>query len=260
MSYTARMRCWEDTEKRSKLMSKPETSVKIEYKNEIFNKRYLRSNVRFFDMDTIDCAIKCKEMNPLILNLSDDDYAGGYVSSGSGAQEESLFRRTNYCQSLLQHFYPILNNEAVYSPNISVIKSSELTKWTSIPENEVPQLCFVACPALKYPETIIKKKEVKLLPEDVETLKNKIRLIIQIAIEKKHETIIFGAMGCGAWRNPVKHVAEIFKSVLNECDGVILDYYFAIMTTQDDTYQFRKRDRPSVEIFADVFRLPISSI
>lgn len=91
-------------------------------------------------------------------------------------------------------------------------------------------------------------------------MKNKIRLIIQTAIENKHETIIFGAMGCGAWRNPVKHVAEIFKYVLDECNGVILNYYFAILTTQDDVYQFRKRERTSVEIFSDVFGLPVSQL
>ena len=260
MSYTKRIECWENTVKISELMAKPRSSVKTVYKKQSLKKQYSQSNVRFFNMDTIDCAIKCNEINPLILNLSDDYYAGGYVSSGSGAQEESIFRRTNYCQSLLQDYYPILNNEAVYSPDISVIKSSEATKWTPIPDNEVPQFCFIACPALKYPETITKKKEDKLLPEDVEILKNKIRLIIQTAIENKHDTIIFGAMGCGAWRNPVKHVAEIFKYVLNECNGVILNYYFAILTTQDDVYQFRKRERTSVEIFSDVFGLPVSQL
>ena len=132
-----RIRCWKDIEIKSKAMGDPPQSVKIVYEKKTQRKVYSKSDIRFYNMDTIDCAIKFKELNPLTLNLSDDIYAGGYVSSGSGAQEESLFRRTNYCRTLLQSFYPIVNNEAVYSPDISVIKTSEATKWETIAEDKV---------------------------------------------------------------------------------------------------------------------------
>lgn len=252
--FQLRILCWKDTKEKSKTIPKPPKSVKTIYKKKTLSKIYAKSNIHFFNMDSIDCAIKFKELNPLTLNLSDDIYAGGYVGSGSGAQEESLFRTTNYCQSLLQSFYPILFNEAVYSSQISVIKTSEATQWKSIPDDKIPKLCFVACPALKYPKTVFNDNNaIELLPEDVEILKNKIRLIIQTAIENEHNTIIFGAMGCGAWCNPVKHVAQIFKCVLDECDGVILNYYFAILNARDDFGTEYKSRRPTVEIFAEVF-------
>tara|TARA_B110000261_G_scaffold132641_1_gene149119 strand:- start:1134 stop:1409 length:276 start_codon:yes stop_codon:yes gene_type:complete len=76
----------------------------------------------------------------------------------------------------------------------------------------------------------------------------KIETIIQTAIKFKYETIIFGALGCGAWRNPPKHVAQIFKEVLNN--------YFAILNTTDENYMVRNRNKDSrknVDIFKDVF-------
>jgi uncharacterized protein (TIGR02452 family) len=196
------------------------------------------------------------DLNPLVLNLSDDLWAGGYVSSGSGAQEEAIFRRTNYFQSLLQNMYPIFSNEAIYSPGISVIKTSENENWDLIPTNEIQKLDFIAIPAIKYPETVVVNNEKKLLDKDVDLLKKKIKLIIQIAVDNNIDTIILGAMGCGAWRCPKKHVAEIFKEVLEELDGIILNYYFAIMTTNDDSYIVKDHNKdnvPTIDIFTEVF-------
>ena len=56
----------------------------------------------------------------------------------------------------------------------------------------------------------------RLKPEDCERLKIKVRLILQIAIQKGHDAVVLGALGCGAWRNPPQHVAEIFQEVLAE--------------------------------------------
>jgi uncharacterized protein (TIGR02452 family) len=254
--YSQRINCWKDTLNICNAMTCPPKSVKvtISCNNQEMIKKYDKSNIMIFNMDTIDCALAFKTLNPLVLNLSDNLYAGGFVRSGSGAQEESLFRRTNYFRSLTQDFYPILSNEAIYSPSISVIKESENMAWKLLENNEM--LNFIACPALKYPETTIDnhEHEIMLKNEDVEILKDKIKLIIQTAVDFNHDTIIFGAMGCGAWKNPSKHVAEIFKDVLKECDGVILNYYFAIIETKDDIdFDIDIDNHSNLDIFTSVF-------
>jgi uncharacterized protein (TIGR02452 family) len=257
--FVKRMKCWENTREICKTMNPPPNSEKVIYSNNEFTKRFHKSNVQFFNIDAIECAIEqlVKKLNPLVLNLADDCFAGGCVKSGSGAQEESLFRTTNYFQSLKQTFYPIKRNEAVYSPEISVIKTSEKTDWKLIDQNEMPKICFIACPGLKYPDTVTTNGEKILLDSDVDILKNKIKLIIQTAVLKNHDTIIFGALGCGAWKNPRKHVAEIFKEVLDEYDGVVLNYFFAIMNTNEDNYIVRDHDKgveKTIDIFTEVFR------
>lgn len=229
--------CWVETVKLCKSMKDTVKSEKVMYSCINPIKRYKISNIKFFNMKMIDCAMKYKGLNPLVLNESDDIFAGGWVNNGFG---KSVFRSTNYLQTLLQSFHPILKNEAIYSAEISIKKESKRK------DSEIVQLNLIACPALKYPETTRINNESRLLDKDVEILKNRIRLIIQTAVKYDHDTIIFGAMGCGELKNPIKHVAEIFKEVLDECDGVILNYYFAIVDTTNDSI---------FEIFSKVFNV-----
>lgn len=251
-----RIDCWIDTQKLCKTIKSPSLpSKKFIYNNEPFTKKYDKSTIRFYNIDCVDLALSMIDLNPLVLNLSDDKISGGWVSSGSVAQEESIFRRTNYFQSLLQNMYPIRPNEAIYSSGISVIKTSEKTNWEIIPTNEIQKLDFIACPGLKYPKTVVINNEKRLLDKDVKILKKKIKLIIQVAVKNNHNTIILGAIGAGVWGSPRKQVAEIFKEVLEEYDGVVLNYYFAIMTTNDDNTDHNKDKIPTIDIFTEVFNI-----
>ena len=255
--FVKRIDCWVSTQELCKNIEPPsQPSIKVIYNDKPFTKKYDKSTIRFYNTDCVDLGLSMIDLNPLVLNLSDDLWAGGCISSGSGSQEEAIFRRTNYFQSLLQNMYPIFSNEAIYSPGISVIKKSEKENWQIIPTNEIQNLDFIAIPGLKYPETVVINNEKRLLDKYIDILKKKIKLIIQISVDNDHDTIILGALGGGAWLTPRKHLAEVFKEVLEECDGVVLNYYFAIMTTDGDSYivkDHNKGDKPSIDYFTEVF-------
>uniref|UniRef100_A0A6C0IT23 Microbial-type PARG catalytic domain-containing protein n=1 Tax=viral metagenome TaxID=1070528 RepID=A0A6C0IT23_9ZZZZ len=257
--FTQRVNCWNDTLYISNyLLPLPPSSLKLKYDNNFkYYKKYEKSNIKFFDMDTIDCCL-LHSPNALVLNLADDNFPGGSVAMGSGAQEEALFRRTNYCNSLKIETYPIRNNEVIYSPDILVIKASEKDNWKLLDINNLPKISFIACPGIKHPDTIIIDGEPSLKENDVSILKAKIQTIIQTAIKFNHDTIIFGALGCGAWKNPSKHVAKIFKEVLEMYNGTILNFYFAIMSTTDDNYIVRNHTNnkiKNIDIFKSIFTL-----
>jgi uncharacterized protein (TIGR02452 family) len=255
MMTVARIDCWEDTKQRCASLPVPPPSMKVYYQTEFpYSRRYNHSNIQFFDRDAIDLGLELAAENPLILNLSDDQFAGGCVDQGSGAQEESLFRRTNYFQTLTDEFYPIKYGEAVYSPNVSVIKTSERTGWQPCADKG-QTVCFVACPAIKYPQTTeTRDGERRLSNKDARNLKIQICTIIQCALAHGHDTVIFGAMGCGAWNNPSKHVAEIFRETLSAMDGLVKNYYFAILTTRGDLAVFNgaQYQMTTVDIFKHV--------
>lgn len=238
--FQKRIDCWKHTLHLSNTLSKPPPSLKIRYDKKFkYYKKYDKSTIEFFDMDSIDCCL-LHAPNALVLNLADDIVPGGCVDVGSGAQEESLFRRTNYCTSLKIELYPIRKDEIIYSPEISVIKTGESSSWKLL-EN-VNKISFIACPGIKYPET---NRNQRLNEKDTKILKRKIKLMIQTAIHFNYDTIIFGALGCGAWRNPIEHVAEIFREVLQKLDGTLLNFYFAIMTTNSKS--------KTIDIFKNVF-------
>ena len=252
--FIKRIDCWEDTKKQALKLDKPLKSIKYKYDpNFKFIFEFEKTDVSIINIDTIECGLKLKEngWNPLILNLADDCISGGCVNIGSGAQEESIFRVSNIFMTLIQtpDFYPIQKDEAILSSKIKIIKQSEKNNWKMIKDPQ--ELSIITCPALKYPSL----ENGKLKQCDILTLKNKIRLILQIAYTNNNDTVIFGAMGCGAWRNPCSDVAQVFKEVLDEYQGVFSKLYFAILKNAGDTYVVKNHNvqKDNYDIFKEIF-------
>jgi len=236
--------CWIDTQKRSESIQQPPSSIKIRYDPEfeyISNQQHSQLSVH--NMDTIDCALLYEK--PLVLNLADDIYPGGWVNIGSSAQEESLFRRTNYHLTLTKNLYPIGKNDIIYSPNITILKTSRLELYTE----PFPQMDFIACPAIKYP---LLEDDGSLSEEDSEILEMKIKTILQVAIKYGYKAIVFGAMGCGAWQNPTEDVANIFKNVLHRYDGLVQNYVFAILNDIISDTDSENETESNYEVFKNI--------
>src|SRR5690606_10254878 len=101
-------------------------------------------------LDTIDAALRCKGLGlrPLVLNMASDYHPGGGVAKGSQAQEECLFRRTNYFLHLNEELveYPFKPTQVVLSPGVAVIKDRNYQLMDSF-----ETLDFVACAAVRKP-------------------------------------------------------------------------------------------------------------
>jgi len=188
------------------------------------------TTVAVIDADIIDVAKQYIDQHPLVLNPADDNFPGGCVDLGSGAAEESIFRRTNYHRSLTLAYYPIKPTEAVYSPNITVFKESENDGFKECTPYE---LCFIACPGIKYPSLTVNGC---LNEEDIETLEKKIELIFQVAHTHGHSVLILTAFGCGAWRCPPHDVADAFARLITKHNGVFKEIVFAIKRNSEKEY------------------------
>jgi uncharacterized protein (TIGR02452 family) len=206
------------------------------------------SDIIVKDIDAIDCGLELIEkegLNPVVLNLADESIPGGCVATGSEAQEESLFRRTSLCATLLfdHRLYPIRPNEGIYSPNVWVIKTND---WKDIdPPNRIS---FMSVPGLRYPLT--DKDSGRLNPEDRTTLETKIKLMLQIAMDNGHDSVVLGATGCGAWKSPPQEVAEAFKEVLASTPLPLKKVAFAILAPKGNVHAFiRNRGRSNFEVF-----------
>ena len=47
-------------------------------------------------------------------------------------------------------------------------------------------------------------------------IKNKIRTILRIGLKHGHDALVLGALGCGAFHNPPRHIAKLFHEVIYE--------------------------------------------
>ena len=182
-------------------------------------------------------------LNPCVLNLASRQNPGGGVLTGSGAQEENLFRRTNLFVSLYQFAsyaneygikksadsYPLdRNTGGIYTENVTVFRGAEKNGYCLL--NKPFKMSFVTVAALTHPELIKKNDQYYLIDELIEPAKEKIRTILRIAGKYKHDSLVLGAFGCGAFANPPNHIAELFKEVFfeNEFLGTFKYVVFSI--------------------------------
>lgn len=78
-------------------------------------------------------------------------------------------------------------------------------------ENPV-KLSFISVAGMNRPDV----KDGLIAEYLVEGVKNKIRTILRIGLENGHDSLVLGALGCGAFRNPPRHVARLFHEVIEE--------------------------------------------
>jgi uncharacterized protein (TIGR02452 family) len=146
-----------------------------------------------------------------------------------------------------ERLYPIAPNEAIYSHDISVFRTTEADGYRFLARPF--KLDFVACPGLRHPQLVEDPADERghLSEADKETLRQKIHLIFQVGSDAGHDSLVLGALGCGAWNNPSKDVATVFRDVLAEIPGVFKVIVFAILSvTEFDTENF--------QIFKDVLK------
>ncbi len=220
------------------------------------------------DADCLEVANLLLKMGkkPVVLNMANAETPGGGVLNGAGAQEENLFRRSNMHLSLYQyasfaHKYGIVKNftfqypfgasGGIYSPSVTVFRSSESTGYNLL--HEPFEIDFIAVAAIYNPPLV--KKENQLYLDDIclEDVKIRLRTILKIAIVQNHTTLVLSAIGCGAFANPPAHVATLFQEIFeeNEFKNVFEMVVFAIFNDHN-SYQ-KHNPEGNIAPFQQVF-------
>ncbi len=215
--------------------------------------------------DCLYAALRLKGLgyNPAVLNMASRRNPGGGVASGAGAQEETLFRRTNLFRSLYQFApfalqygiapsqkqYPLDRDfGGIYTPNAIYFRDSE-EKGFALLENPTP-LSFISVAGMNHPDIT---PSGEIAQYHVEPIKNKIRTIFRIGLAHGHDALVLGALGCGAFANPPAHVARLFHEVMDE-PGFKNRYRLMLFAILDD-HNAHRRHNPegNFKPFADEF-------
>lgn len=204
-------------------------------------KKFTETIVTVHNLRTLEMAQIFVEAgyHPLVLNMASNIKPGGGVRKGSRAQEEDLFRKTNYfltldVDCLPKNTYPLKNTTVIYSPQVTVIKDADYN-YLDTPY----QVDFIACPAVRNPTTCEQDYNGSLEEDyaheaDRYLMQQRIEMIYQVAYAKGHDSLILGALGCGAFHNPVDAVANIFKTMNNKYQGCFKWIGFAVFSGPDN--------------------------
>lgn len=221
------------------------------------------------DVQNIDCLECAKRLidrgfNPAVLNMASRRNPGGGVATGAGAQEETIFRRTNLFRSLYQFAdyagnygvkksrwqYPLDRNfGGVYSPDVTLFREDEHHGYRLM-SNPV-KMSFISVAGMNRPKLTEDGKYI--IDSLVPAIKNKIRTILRIGIINNHDALVLGALGCGAFRNPPRHIAQLFHEVLDEDEfkGRFAKIVFAILEDHNSRHGHNQEGnyRPFYEEF-----------
>jgi uncharacterized protein (TIGR02452 family) len=233
LSKKLNIQVWRDTVERCQTSIYPfaESIVHTSHKLLTPIPRYDKMTISVVDNDTFSCCgeLVTQGLNVAALNMASNYQPGGGVSSGCFAQEENCFRRSNYCMSLKKSLYPIPETGCIYTPLITVFKDKNYDLCDTF------VVSMIACAALRSPPLTPNGEYQN--PSDRVLMKHKITQIFQVAYHYKIDTLVLGALGCGAFHNPPRAVAEIFNEVLHTYDKCFKRVVFAINGHNDSNYE-----------------------
>ncbi|KAJ9618937.1 hypothetical protein H2203_008753 [Taxawa tesnikishii (nom. ined.)] len=161
--------------------------------------------------------------NVCILNMASPLRPGGGFLEGATSQEEFLCMRTTLYASLWEDFYRLPEVGGIVTPDVMVFRDSS-PEAEELPKRERFFVDVVSAGMLRFPET--KQRAggeegegacscgASYCDKDRELVTRKMRAVVRLAQSQGAEKLILGAWGCGAYGNPVKEVAKIWKRVL----------------------------------------------
>ncbi len=204
---------------------------KLTQSGQTFTPPFSSTNVRVLNEDCLISysTLVSSGMKPLLLNMANETTPGGGYRKGDGAQEENIFRRSNYYMSLdynmdpeqdqyinskrnycsstgqilplpiNQSLYPIAEYGAIYTSGITVFRGTEDQGYPFL-KRPLYDVCAVAIAAYRDPP--IQKNKRRLTPKDAVGTRKKIETLFAIAYKNGHDSLVLSAFGCGAFKNP----------------------------------------------------------
>lgn len=207
-----------------------------------------RANIIVSQKRTLEAAKAYANTKVAVLNFASASHPGGGVTTGAGAQEESICRCSTLHPCLLvpkmeKQFYEphwhqknaLHDDDCIYTPGVTVIKTD-----TSAPElldeSDWYNVDVITCAAPnlrnferqkgllvdKYGCGSITDKGLKQLHI------KRLRRILDIAISNKVESIILGAFGCGAFMNDPRIVADATAEAIKDYPHAFKNIEFAV--------------------------------
>ena len=149
----------------------------------------------------------------VLLNYASARNPGGGFLNGAKAQEEDLARCSGLYPCLLAqpkyyehnraHSSPLYSDHIIYSPQVPWFRTTSRNLL-----EEIFPASVITAPAPNAGQAL--RRDADQWPEIETTLRRRAGIVLAIAREKGHRTLLLGAWGCGVFQNQPKMVADAF--------------------------------------------------
>ncbi len=209
-------------------------------------------------------AMRLHRENPdykiAVMNFANAFHAGGGVTSGASAQEESLCRTSTlypllYRRTLRDSFYAHhkklnthkASDSLIYTEGVVICKTD-----TDLPQR-MPKEDWVKVDVITIAAPDIRNRSNIHIPvagsrvnmNDAELLGYHVKRAIHMftcAAAKKADVLVLGAFGCGAFQNNPETVARAYKIAIAEFPKVFKKIEFAVYCSPRDVRNYQVFD------------------
>ncbi len=205
-------------------------------------------------------AMRLRKENPTakiaVMNFANAFHAGGGVTKGSSAQEESLCRTSTlypllYRRTLRDSYYqhhkdlntPKASDALIYTEGVIICKTDEdLPKRMAQEDWVTVDVITIAAPDLRDKSNIhAPLVNGGTYMNDAELFGYHVKRAIHMlscAAAKGAEILVLGAFGCGAFQNNPEVVARAYKIVLQEFPKVFKQIEFAVYCPPQGSHNY----------------------
>lgn len=191
------------------------------------------TKVYVHNRDVIGVMIDLNKSYPtdlmLVMNLASRTHYGGGYQNGALAQEEELFRKTDYSLHSGKELYPIQKDSFICTPYVTVVKDEN---YNRLPLKDLFMVDMIAISAINKPKLV----NNHLSKEDYEYTQMLIRNTFEFAVHHGYKHLVLGALGCGVFKNPPTDIANIYKQIIKEYNGWFETISFAVLSNRDPNY------------------------
>jgi uncharacterized protein (TIGR02452 family) len=190
-----------------------------------------KPNISVINSDSVSALVEySKTGKTCVLNMASYKRPGGGVYNGARAQEECLFRCSNLIHVVPNSFYPLQENEALYTKDAIFFKDKEYDYMD-------PVECDVVTIAALRLHGVIGEDGKMSYESDVtdyrKITKDKIRLMVSLAAKNGVQNLILGAWGCGVFKNDPNLMSQYFSEVLIG-EGYSVDFKNVVFAVIND--------------------------
>ena len=162
-------------------------------------------------------TVKSRQNKPnvAILNMASALRPGGGFLEGANSQEEFLCARSTVYPSLWDSFYRLPEVSGIYTPDVLVFRD-HLPDANDLAKRDRYFVDVISSSMLRFSDARSEGCScgVSYCDRHRDLVLRKMKAVLRIAQRKGVQKLILGAWGCGAYGNPVREIAKIWRKVI----------------------------------------------